>query len=403
LTTLYIRHPARAEGEGALCGFAVAGDNGAIDQTGVGALRNLGDLVKEARRVVLIVAAADVNLLLVQAPPLSGARLKAALPALVEEHILGDPLDAVLVAGPQQPDNTRPVAVVQRDWLEPLVRVLLAQGARAITALPAQLCLPLQPGSVTAAIGGGELTLRQSQFQGMGLALDGNADIVLQTARSLAGDAPLVLYVPQEQLGEYQALATEAGPGIAVEADDWAHWIAGSKSTAFDLIPGLGAAGAPQRDWRRWRWPIRLALAVLVINLAALNIQWLRLRGEANAVRQSITQAFRSAYPNQPLSDDVVAQMRQNIARAKANTGELAHDEFNYLAAAFGEAIRSLGRQPVVASIEYRERSMTIKVKAETVDPGLTNQIKAALAARGLSLQETGPAIWLVRSTGAAQ
>jgi general secretion pathway protein L len=226
---------------------------------------------------------------------------------------------------------------------------------------------------------------------------------VLQTVRALAGDAPVVLYVPEEQLGEYQALAAEAAPGIAVEKDDWAHWIAGSKSTAFDLIPGLGAAGAPQRDWRRWRWPIRLALAVLVINLAALNIQWLRLRGEANAVRQSITQAFRSAYPNQPLSDDVVAQMRQNIARAKASTGELAHDEFNYLAAAFGEAIRALGRQPVVASIEYRERSLTVKVKAETVDPALTNEVKAALAARGLSLQETGPAIWLVRSTGAAQ
>jgi general secretion pathway protein L len=403
LTTLYIRHPARAEGEGAPCSFAVAGDNGSIDQTGVGALRNLGDLIKAARRVVLIVAAADVNLLLVQAPPLSGARLKAALPALVEEHILGDPMDAVLVAGPQQPDNTRPVAVVQRDWLEHLVRILLAQGARAITALPAQLCLPLQPGSVTAAIGGGELTLRQSQYQGMGLALDGNADVVLQTVRALAGDAPLVLYVPQEQLGEYQALAAEAGPGIAVEADDWAHWIAGSKSTALDLVPGLGAAGAPQRDWRRWRWPIRLALVVLLINLAALNIQWLRLRGEANAVRQSITQAFRSAYPNQPLSDDVVAQMRQNIARAKANTGELAHDEFNYLTAAFGEAIRALQRQPVVASIEYRERALTIKVKAESVDPGLTNEVKAALAARGLSLQETGPAIWLVRSTGAAQ
>jgi general secretion pathway protein L len=402
LTTLYIRHPARAEGEGALCSFAVAGDNGAIEQTGVGALRQMGDLVAAARRVVLIVSAVDVTLLAVQAPPLSGARLKAALPALVEEHILGDPAEAVLVAGPQQADNTRPVAVVQRDWLEHLVRTLLALGARAITALPAQLCLPLLPGSVTAAVGGGELTLRQSHFQGMGLALDGNAAIALQTVRALAGDAPLVLYVPPEQLGEYQATAAEDGPGVSIETDDWAHWIAGSKSTAFDLVPGLGAAGAPQRDWRRWRWPIRLALLTLVINLAALNIEWLRLRGEANAIRQNMIQTFRNAYPNQPVVDPV-AQMRQNIAAAKANTGELAHDEFNYLVAAFGEATRSLGRQPGIASIEYRERALTIRVKAETVDPGLTNEVKTALAARGLSLQETAPAIWLVRSTGASQ
>lgn len=402
MTTLYIRHPARAEGEGALCSFAVVGDAGAIEQAGVGALRNLGDLVAAARRVALIISAADVTLLSVQAPPLSGARLKAALPGLVEEHILGDPLEAVLVAGPQQPDNTRPVAVVQRDWLEPLVRTLLAQGARTISAVPAQLCLPLLPGSVTAVIGAGELTLRQSQYQGLGLALDGNPAMALQTARALGGDAPLVLYVPSEQLGEYQALAAEASPGVSVESDDWAHWISGSKSTAFDLVPGLGAAGAPQRDWRRWRWPIRLGLLILIINLAALNIQWLRLRGEANAIRQSMTQTFRAAFPNQPVIDPV-AQMRQNITRAKASSGELAHDEFNYLAAALGEAVRGLGRQPGISSIEYRERALTVKVKAETVDPSLTSQLKTALAARGISLEETAPATWRVASTGARQ
>jgi general secretion pathway protein L len=400
LTTLYIRHPARAEGEGALCSFAVALDHGAIEQTGVGALRDLGDLVAAARRVVLILSAADVTLLALQVPPLSGARLKAALPGLVEEHILGDPAEAVLVAGPQQGDNTRPVAVVQRDWFERMVRLLLAQGARAITALPAQLCLPLQPGSVTASIGGGELTLRQAQYHGLGLALDGSPAVGLQTARALAGDAPLVMYVPHEQLGEYQAVAAEAGPGIALEADEFAHWIAGAKSTTLDLVPGLGAAGAPQRDWRRWRWPIRLGLLVLVINLAALNIQWLRLRGEANTIKQSMTQTFRAAYPNVPVIDPV-AQMQQNIARAKAATGELAHDEFNYLAAALGEAIQGSGRQPGITSIEYKERALTVKVKAETVDPALTGQLKAALSARGVSLEESAPATWRVASTGA--
>jgi general secretion pathway protein L len=402
LTTLYIRHPARAEGEGALCDFAVAGDNGALGQTGVGALRDLGDLVAAARRVVLIVSAADVTLLSVVTPPLTGNRLKAALPGLVEEHILGDPLEVVLVAGPRQPDNTCPVAVVQRDWLEPLVRTLLNQGARVVSALPAQLCLPLQPGSVTAAIAAGELTLRQSQFQGLGLALDGSAAAALQTARALAGDAPLVLYVPHEQLGEYQAISLDAGPGIAIEQEDWAHWISGSRGPTLDLVPGLGAAGAAQRDWARWRWPIRLALLALVINLAALNFQWLRMRGEANTIRQSMTQTFRSVYPNTPPIDPV-AQMQQAISRARANTGELAHDEFNYLAAAFGEAIQTLGRQPSITSIEYRERALTVRVKPDTADPALTSQLKTALAARGLSIDEAAPATWLVRSTGATR
>jgi general secretion pathway protein L len=402
LTTLYIRHPARAEGEGALCRFALASDAGVIEHQGEGALRNLSDLVAGSRRVVLMLAAPDVTLLTLQMPPLAGARLKAALPGLVEEHILGEPSEAVLVAGPAQAGGTRPVAVVQRDWLEPLVRVVRAMGARAVAAVPAQLCLPLQPGSVAAAIGQGELTLRQGQYQGLGLALDGTPGAALQTARALAGEAPLVLYVPAEQFGEYQALLAEGAPGVALEADDWGHWIAGAKSAALDLVPGLGAAGAPTRDWRRWRWPLRLAGLAVVVNLVGLNIEWFRLRHEADTVRQQMAQTFRSAYPREPAIDPV-AQMRQNIARAKASTGQVGADEFTYLAAAFGEAARTLPRQPEIAAIEFRERALSIKVKPESVDPALANQLKAALSARNMSLQDAGPATWLIRSTGAKQ
>ncbi|GAB3369761.1 type II secretion system protein GspL [Massilia agri] len=400
MTTLYIRHPARAEGEGALCRFALVDDGGAIAQQGEGLLRNLGDMVAASRRVVVLLAGADVTLLAVQAPPLTGARLRAALPALVEEHILGDPLDAVLVAGPALPDGRRPVAVVQRDWFEPLVKALLGMGARAVAAMPSQLCLPLQPGSASAAIGAGELLLRQGQYEGLGLALDGNPSAVLQTARALAGDAPLVLYVPHEQLGEYQALLAEAGPGIALESDAWAHWIAGSKSSTLDLVPGLGTAGVAQRDWSRWRWPIRLAIAAIVVNIIGVNIEWLRLKREATAVREGMSQTFRNAYPNQPVIDPV-AQMQQNIARAKAAGGQVSSGEFGWMAGVLGETTRTLPRPPGIASMEFRERTLTVRVKPETVDPATTGQLRTALSARNLSLEETAPATWAIRSTGA--
>jgi general secretion pathway protein L len=386
-----------------LCRFAQVSDNGTIEQHGEGPLRNLGDLVGTSRRVVLLLAGADVTLLSVLAPPLTGARLKAALPGLVEEHILGDPAECALVAAPQQPDESRPIAVADRTWLEGIVRSLLAQGARSVSAVPGQLCLPLQPGSVSAAVSGSELVLRQGLFQGFGLALDTNPAVVLQTARAFSGDAPLVLYVPPGQLGEYQSLSAEAGPGISVEADDWANWIAGSASTALDLVSGLGSAGAPQRDWRRWRWPIALVGLVIAINLIGLNIDWLRLRREAGTIHQSMNQTFRSAYPGQTAILDPVAQMRQNITRARANTGEVSPDEFTYLAAAFGEATRGLGRQPGIASIEYRERALSVKVKPETVDPGMVAQLRSTLAARKLGLEETTPGNWVIRSTGAKQ
>ena len=400
MSTLYIRHPARAEGEGAPCRFALVGDGGAIEQQGEGALRSLTDIVAASRRVVLLLAGTDVNLLSLTMPPLTGARLRAALPGLVEEHVLGDPEACVLVAGPPTGAGTRPVAVVARDWFEPLVRTLLAQGARAVTALPAQLCLPLQPGGVSAALNGPELLLRQGQFSGLGLALDANPASALQTARALAGDAPLTLYVPREQLGEYGVLLAEAGPGTVLEADDWAHWIAGAKTTGFDLVPGLGSAGARQTDWRRWRLAIAMALLGVAVNLAGINIEWLRLRGEADAVRKHMAQTFQSVYPNQPVVDPV-AQMRQSIARAQASSGQIGADEFIYLAGALGDASRELTRPPGISSIEYKERALRVRVKPDTVDPASLRQLQAALSARSLSLEAAAPDNWVLRSAGA--
>jgi general secretion pathway protein L len=404
LTTLYIRHPARAEGEGALSRFALVADSGALVKQGEGALRSLGEVVAASRRVVLLLAAADVTLLHPKVPPLSAARLKAALPGLVEEQVLGDPAECVLVAAPAPaPDGTRAIAVVQRAWLEPLVKSLLAQGARTVAALPAQLCLPLQPGSAAAAIGEREITVRLGPYDGLGLAMASTPEVALQTVRALAGDAPLTLYVPPAQLGEYQALVTEAEPAVTLEPDDWKHWIAGARTATLDLVPGLGAAGAKVRDWQRWRWPLRLALLAVIVNLAGLNIEWRRLKREADAVRQSMAQTFRAAYPKETVILDPAAQMRKNIALAKANSGQVGPDEFTYLSAAFGEAARGLGRPPAIGSLEYREHALTVKVKPESVDPALTSQLKAALAARNLSLTEAAPGTWQIRSTGAKQ
>ena len=402
MTTLYIRLPARADGEGALSRFALVADSGAIDQQGEGMLRGLGDLVAASRRVVLLLAATDVTMLHVKTPPLSAARLKAALPSLVEEQVLGDPADCVLTVAPaQSADGMRSVAVVQRAWLEPLVRAVLALGARAVTALPAQLCLPLLPGNVSAAVSDSAIVVRDGLYHGLGLAMASTPEVALQTARALAGDAPLTLYVPADELGQYQALAVDAGPAITLEPDQWPHWIAGSKTTTLDLVPGLGAAGARATDWQRWRWPLRLALLALVVNLVGLNWQWLRLKREADAIRVANLQIYKAAFPKDTVIQDPVLQMRANIARAKAASGQVGPDEFTYQAAALGEAVRGLPRPVAVASLDYRERALGVKVKPESADPGVVGTLKAALAGRGLGLTEAAPANWQIRNTGA--
>ena len=381
--------------------FALVADGGSVVQQGEGALRSMGDAVAASRHVVLLLAAADVTLLQVKTPPLSNARLKAALPSLVEEQVLGDPEDCVLVAAPAVlDDGMRTIAVTQRAWLEGLVKALLAQGARTVAAVPSQLCLPLAPGNVSGAIDADGVTLRHGLYQGLGLAVAGTPAMALQTARALAGDSPLNLYVEPAQLGEYQALVAEAGPGIHVEAEHWAHWIAGAKSTTLDLVPGLGAAGAQVRDWKKWRWPLGLALLALVVNLAGLNIEWMRLKREAQGITLGMVQTFKAAYPKDVVSSDPETQMRQNIARARAAQGQVGPNEFIYMAAAFGEAARSLPRPVALDSLAFRDGALTIKYKPESADAAAGQMLKDLLGPRGLELDTTGAGLWVVRSTG---
>ena len=404
MTTLYIRYPSRAGSAGGsapACPYALAGDGGQVLQQGASALGNLGDLVASAQRVVLLLAASDVTLLRVQVPPLSAARLKAALPNLVEDQLLGDIADAVMVAGPSQgADGMRSVAVVQRAWLEVLVKALVAQGAHHVSALPAQLCLPFQPGSVSAALTAGddglELAMRQSQYEGLGLALAPQPEAALHTLRAMAGEAPVTLYVAAPQLAQYAAAAASIADVTLVE-DHWAHWISAAKSTTMDLVPALGGTGAGARQWQRWRWPLRLAVLALVVNIAGINSQWLHLKHEAANVRVGMLQTFKAAYPNETVILDPAAQMRKNIELARAGSGEVGPDEFIALSAALGEALGGLPRRDVIATLEYRERALMVKIKPNMVDAAAMAQIKAALAAHKLELSEATPGTWRIQ------
>ena len=411
MSTLFIRYPAKASvdsGAAQTCPFALVGDGGHVERQGTSPLGNLGDLIAASRKVVLMLAASDATLLRVKAPPLSAARLKAALPALVEEQVLGDTADCVLAAGAADADGVRTVAVVQRTWLEVLVKALLAQGAHSVSVLPMQLCLPFQPGSVSAALSlgeaGYELILRRSQYDGMGLALPADPLAALHTLRAMSGDEPVSLFLSPEQMKQFEPLMADAATaphGISLAEDHWQHWVAASRSAGLDLAPALGAAGASAREWQRWRWPLRIAALAVLVNVVGLNIEWMRLKREANEVRLAMMQTFKAAYPKETVILDPVAQMRKNISLAKADDGQAPPDGFIAMSANLAEALSVLPKRDVIASLDYRERALQAKVKPNTVDAAAMAQIRAALQARKLELTEANPGTWQIRVASA--
>jgi general secretion pathway protein L len=412
LNTLYIRLTSRfaasdtARWQEVPCAFALTANEGTTEREGSAPFATLCALSAKVRRVVLLLAASDVTLLRVQVPPLPAAKLKAALPNLVEDQVLGDPSRCVAVADSPS-GGLRTVAVVQRDWLEFLTRTLMAGGARRVAALPAQMCLPCEQNGVAAALSeranGMDMTLRFNAQEGMGLALaagqeqggESGRHEAIRTLRALASGSPLTLYVPQAALGAYR----EADSQIHVEADNWMRWIDGARGVTLDLLAGSGE-GAARVEWRAWRWPMALAAAVLLTHAIALNVDWWRMKHEARALRAAMVQVYQSAYPDERVILDPVAQMQQKIALARLGAGQPASDDFVVILAAFGEAWH--GAMPGVAAIEaleYRERSLFVRFM-----PGIDapmQRMQEALAGRKLLLEAVSaqPVVWKIRST----
>jgi general secretion pathway protein L len=347
----------------------------------------------------------------VQVPPLSGARLKAALPNLVEDQLMSDPAECAFAVGAAQ-DGMRTVAVVNRAWLEQLSATLTGLGARQLAAVPAQLCLPDQPDAVAVAVteygADSDVALRWSEQDGIGFCVATTAENaareVIDAVRLMAPQAALVMQVAPASVAAYQQAASAAGdaqlPPLQIMAEDWTQCAAAARDVRLDLMAGLGASSGPQVNWQPWRWPAALALLAILVNIVGLNVSWLQLQREADFLHDGMARTFRAAFPKESVIIDPLVQMRQKISAAKQGAGQAAPDDFLALAGGFGNAWAALppagNAQAAIAALEYRERSLLVRLKP--ADAIKADTIRPLLAGHKLALTEQGTGVWQIRS-----
>ncbi len=379
-----------------------------LQRAGTATLAALAPLITRASRVVLLLAASDVTLLRMAVPPLAAARLSAALPALVEDRVIGDPDDCVIVAGPDI-DGQRLIAIADRAWLQQWLAALRQLGARRLAALPMQLCMPLPAGRVSAALldagGGLELALRLSVDAGLGLQVAAGAAadlpaVVRDMLATFAGERLVQLSVTPAHAAPFRTWADDhPDNGIELVDESWPDWIEGASQAGVDLVAGSAARTEDAPDWRRWRWPLRLALVLLLLNMAALNVDWWRLRTEGRALEDEMAASYRRAFPGEPAPSEPLAQMRQKVAAVRQAGGEFAAGDFLALSAALGEAWAEAGNDGrAIAALDYRDATLNVRLR-----PGAQvslEAMRAALAARRLAVTPSAadPSQWQVRS-----
>lgn len=397
--TLHLHLPARAYADSNTanlpqlsCAYTLYEKPHNVERAGIATLQELSALIRNTKNVVLIVAAADVTVLRAAVPPLSAAKLRAALPNLIEDKLLTDVAESVMVCS--STGNMRSVAVMQRAWLLELILVLRELGAQLISALPEQLCLPYSTGQTSAHISehpnGISLAIRTSDDEGMGILQD-SPEASLQALRALLPDQDIALFVAPASLSRYQSLLS-GDAHIQVSADDTTRW----QLSKLDLATGLGTSAQASWNWQPWKWPLALATLLLLINTLALNLGWWNMSREAANLRASMKQIYVSAFPKETVILDPLLQMQQKIAAAQRGNGLGASDDFANLAAEFGQAWLSVlpAANSVITGIEYHEHSLIVRFKSEVS----ATAMQTALATRNLALENSANLTWQIRS-----
>jgi general secretion pathway protein L len=329
-------------------------------------------------RTELVVSTPDVLLLDAALPRLSGGRQRSALPALAEPMLIGDPDQSFIVASRPDAAGRSTLAVLDRALFRRALELLKRAGIEPVSATPEPLALTATPGRWRLRLGDAYGTLRMGERLGAACSLsgDGGPPVELRLALEQAGAAkPEAIEVEGEcdATGWAEALG---GPVIAASPDRERAAPVTLELLQYEFAPDIA-------DWRAWRVPAALAVALALVWIASLNIDaWLKLREESR-LRGQMNAAFREAFPQVPVVLDPLEQMRRGVAGLRSGAGTGDPSDFLPLAAAFARAAQP--GADAVRQIEYRDRALQVRFEPQTVDAAAEREALAMrLAKSGL-------------------
>ena len=388
-------------------------------------------LLPRASATVLIVAARDLLLTAALMPPLKGPRLRQALPNVVEDQLIQDPQTCHIAVDPVAlASGRRVLAVIDRGWFRFVLEAFANAGHRNVKAVPAMRCLPLHESdadtpnpfvagvlgeviaTAPALLGGEALTpamsaaprveiaIARGEHAALGEGLAIPADAVTSTLTALAGAQPMTLYALRDVPGAEPRLASISTRAVIPGAEPLTFETLARNALAnrFDLCQFEFAAQPWRLDratMRRLKVPVALLAGALVVSMIGINIQWIQLARQRDAINAQMTELLLNTFPKTTVVLDAPDQMSRQLDRLRLASGQLSPSDFLSIADAFA---RALGPIPVngIAALDYRDRKLDVTFKPETkVDPGLQRR----LTANGLTgAIDSNTGKWSIRS-----
>jgi general secretion pathway protein L len=368
-------------------------------------------LLPKAAQVDLVFDPGDVFTGAIEAPKLSDARLRQALPNLLEDRLLSDPGDCQFAFTPPAASGDTtvaaapklPVAVIDRGVLTRARDALHGGGGQRARAAYSELYTVPAPDAGVLAVRAdlGHGVARTGRHDGF------TFDLGPVEPGAGPGDPPPALSLAVRQLGIRRLVVyggdaprlVALGRALAVEVVDAGRPLDfDATAGAVNLLQGafaptglfaglLANFGGGVLRPAALKWPAIWAAAAIAVYVIGMNAFWLKLEGEGRAIRTQMESAFRSAFPEATAVVDPVLQTRRQLGGLRARAGQPSADDFSVLNA---QAAQLMAGAPLgsVTGVEYRDGVLSVKFKPGTgQDAALQNALRTQAIQQGLGVR----------------
>lgn len=352
--------------------FACLEHRGRVGQTGVSTLMQIGQQTG-SRAVECFLHPADSVMTSIELPPLSAARVRAAVGCAVQTLILGDK-DRLHVAHSARDGNGQVhVSWLAKAELDRLAR-LLAQHRLTLRGLyPAPYRLALPPaGHISACLLDDHLLLRQSAEQG---AVE---PLMEDRLDDLLTDGDRVNWIGQ------------GAPGESLDEKPAALYWSGIAPN-WGLHGGVRQADTGRRSWGRALACCAVALAVWVIGL---NLYAAREALQGQQLKAQMTQRVKQAFPELPVILNPLQQARQQLTARQQGTADDPAQGFNRLVLQAGSSMPFM--MGSVQRLVFADGALQLSLLAEASRSDNDKGWQGALAQAGISVSATDDG-WVLR------
>lgn len=359
----------------------------------------------EGHRVVAFVPAADTLGVAVTMPPMSAAKLRAALPFALEDQLAGDLEDQHFALGARLADGRWPVRVIARRRLDEWLATLRGAGIEPQAIIAEADGLRDKPGDMMLWLDGDEAHWRAPGQAPVSLP----ADLLADGPTLAAGGTPLgalglrVHATADDQARHAAALEAIGGRFLQVAVQTLPQGALPWLADGFDAARAVNLLQGPYAPSRTaasgtdvWRWPLRLAAAVVALQIVGWGLELWRLHRAAAPVDSALLQAARPIDPKVADAEAARDLLRTRLADWDRREREPSGAPLVAALAALADA-RAAAPTVQLSAVQQQEGG-AVTARLATADALALQAARDALLASGWTLSaETAAEITVTR------